>query len=110
MTRASSTRELYARIWETVLLIPSGRVASYGQVADVAGLPGRARLVGRALGELAEDSGVPWHRVIGASGRISFPAGTAHHRLQRALLEDEGVRFEGGRVVTPRWDPDADPA
>ena len=104
----ASTRALYTLIWETVLAIPPGHVASYGQVAEVAGLPGRARLVGKALSQLDADSGVPWFRVIGANLRISFPAASAHHALQRALLEDEGVRFEGRRVVTPRWDPDAD--
>ena len=108
MTTRPTTRELFARIWETVLLIPPGRVASYGQVARAAGLPGRARLVGKALAALEEDSGVPWHRVLNASGRISFPASSPHHALQRGLLEDEGVRFAGSRVLSPTWDPDVE--
>lgn len=107
-SRSVATREAYVRIWETVLSIPPGRVASYGQVAEIAGMPGRARLVGKALSQLDADSGVPWFRVMNASLRISFPAGSPHHALQRGLLEDEGVRFVNGRVVTPRWDPDAD--
>ena len=56
------TPALWVRIWETVELIPPGRVASYGQVAEEAGLPGRARLVGRVLSLLPEGSPVPWHR------------------------------------------------
>jgi methylated-DNA-protein-cysteine methyltransferase-like protein len=95
------------RIVETVLAIPRGRVASYGQVAAQAGLPGRARLVGRVLSELGADSPVPWQRVINAAGRISFPEGSEAHALQRTLLEDEGVRFERGRVRDRRawWEP-----
>lgn len=103
-----STRALYALIWDTVLTIPRGRIASYGQVAEAAGLPGRARLVGKALSQLDEESSVPWYRVISASLRISFPADSPQYALQRSLLEDEGVRFDRDRVVTPRWDPDAD--
>ena len=95
------------RIVETVLAIPRGRVASYGQVAALAGLPGRARLVGRVLSSLGADSHVPWQRVINAAGRISQPEGTDAHALQRALLEEEGVDFEGDRVRDRRawWNP-----
>ncbi len=95
------------RIVETVLAIPRGRVASYGQVAAQAGLPGRARLVGRVLSELGADSPVPWQRVINAAGRISFPEGSEAHALQRTLLEEEGVHFERGRVRDRRawWEP-----
>ena len=94
-------------IVDTVRAIPFGRVASYGQVATAAGLPGRARLVGRALGTLHVDDSVPWHRVINAAGRISFPVGSDAHDLQRGLLEDEGVEFVHGRVRDRRfwWDP-----
>lgn len=97
----------YHLIWDTVLRIPPGRVASYGQVAEEAGLPRRHRLVGRAMRELPPDSGVPWFRVMGAQGRISLPPGSENARLQRALLEDEGVEFRGDRVDLSRfgWDP-----
>lgn len=94
----TNPREL---VLETVLRIPAGRVATYGQVARAAGLPGRARLVGRALRGLGPDSVVPWHRVLGAGGRISIPSAEGAE-LQRALLADEGVRFVGQRVDLPR--------
>jgi methylated-DNA-protein-cysteine methyltransferase-like protein len=87
------------RIYATVMAIPAGRVATYGQVADAAGLPGRARLVGRALRELPDDSAVPWHRVVGAGGRLSPRGDGESVREQRLLLADEGVTFgPGGRI------------
>ncbi len=79
------------RIYAVVMAIPSGRVATYGQVAEVAGLPGRARLVGRALRELPDDSAVPWHRVVGAGGRISPRGDGASAWEQGQLLAEEGV-------------------
>ncbi len=87
------------KIWDTVSGIPRGRVASYGQVARMAGLPGRARLVGHALKQLPKGSEVPWHRVINASGRISFPPGSPAWERQYQRLLDEGVPFQGGRVA-----------
>ncbi len=96
------TRARYEAIVEAVLAIPAGRVASYGQVAAWAGLPRRARLVGRVLRELPESSSVPWHRVLGAQGRISFPREDPRHHLQRALLEAEGIRFVRERVDLDR--------
>lgn len=102
MTRKSDRR---ARIYDVVRAIPPGRVATYGQVAGLAGLPGQARLVGYAMAALDADSDVPWHRVINARGEISLPAGGHPARAQRALLEFEGVVFEGGRVALKdyRW-------
>lgn len=93
-------------IWEVVLLVPPGRVATYGQVAHEAGLPGRARLVGKALKLLPDDSPVPWHRVLNASGRISLPAG-GPRELQSSLLSAEGVEVREGRVDLKRfrWHP-----
>ncbi len=69
----------YQRIWRTVQAIPEGRVASYGQIADLAGLPRRARLVGRALGEVPDDLTVPWHRCLEVTG--GSPSRPAQHRL-----------------------------
>jgi methylated-DNA-protein-cysteine methyltransferase related protein len=87
------------RIYAAVTSIPPGRVATYGQVAEAAGLPGRARLVGRALRELPDDSAVPWHRVVGAGGRISPRGDGAGELEQRLLLADEGVAFAAsGRI------------
>jgi len=98
----------HERIWRTVRRIPVGRVATYGQVAEVAGLPRQARLVGYALHALPEGSDVPWHRVIGAAGTISLPADSPSHAVQRALLEEEGVPVTGrGRIDLARfrWRP-----
>ena len=91
-------------ILAAVQAIPAGRVATYGQVAELAGLPGRARLVGRVLGQLPDDSAVPWHRVIGASGRLS-PRGDGSSVTEQALLlADEGVDVgPGGRVSLARY-------
>ena len=86
------------RIWAAVAAIPHGHVDSYGGVARRAGLPRRARLVGRALKLAPPELGLPWHRVLNASGRISFPAGSEAHALQRRRLEAEGLRFVGDRV------------
>jgi len=85
----------YKRIYEVVRRIPRGRVATYGQVAAEAGLPGQARLVGYALHNLPHDLDVPWHRVVNARGGISLDAESGAGRLQRALLEAEGITFDG---------------
>ncbi len=95
----------YRQIWQTVLAIPPGKVASYGQIADLAGLPGRARLVGKALGLSPEP--LPWHRVLRSNLTLAFAAGTADALLQRSLLLEEGVIFQGQRVCAHyRWQPD----
>ncbi len=88
-----------------VALIPPGKVASYGQVAALAGMPRHARLVGRTLGNLPRDSRLPWHRVVNASLKISIRPGSGGHRLQRQRLEAEGVTFVGQRIPAAfRWD------
>lgn len=87
-----------AAIIAVVRAIPAGRVASYGWVAAEAGLPGRARLVGRVLGELPAGSGVPWHRVMRAGGRLAFPAGSVDAARQIRALAAEGVTVHGDRV------------
>jgi len=84
----------YQKIYDVVRQIPRGKVATYGQVAQLAGLGGHARMVGYALHNLPENSGIPWQRVINAKGQISFPPDSAHWNLQRALLEAEGIRFD----------------
>lgn len=87
------------RIYEVIRRIPRGRVATYGQIADLAGIPGQPRRTGYALSALPPDSGIPWHRVINAQGKISFPPGSAHEKLQRRLLKQEGVVFDStGRI------------
>lgn len=91
-------RKLLERIWKAVAAISRGQVASYGSIARRAGLPRRARLVGHALKVAPAGLRLPWHRVLNAQGKISLPAGSKAHRLQRRLLEKEGVRFRNGRV------------
>ena len=91
--------------------IPRGRVATYGQVARLAGAPGHARLVGYALASLRDSSPVPWHRVINARGEISERSdGSPMGAIQRARLRREGVRFdERARISLKRfqWRPRA---
>ncbi len=98
----------YERIFAVVRRIPRGRVATYGQVADLAGLGGHARQVGYALHTLSGDSDVPWQRVINARGQVSPRGEPGGDRIQRSLLEGEGVRFDGsGRIDLDayRWRP-----
>lgn len=99
--------ENYQRIWQTVLLIPSGKVASYGQIADLAGLPGRARLVGKALGYAPAQLAVPWYRVLRSDRSLAFPAGSTTALEQRQLLLAEGVILKKNRVDSAAlWQPD----
>ena len=104
----SGRHESYERIYAVVRQIPKGRVATYGQVAALAGLPGHARQVGYALHALAEGSTVPWHRVINAKGEVSLRVEAGWDNFQRHLLEEEGVVFDNrGRVdlERERWEP-----
>jgi methylated-DNA-protein-cysteine methyltransferase related protein len=95
---------LYRAIYRVVRRIPRGRVATYGEVARLAGHPGAARQVGYALHALPDGSDVPWHRVINARGEISPRAEEGPEHLQRALLEEEGVVFDlRGRCDLQRW-------
>ena len=99
-----SASDSIRRIYATVSRIPKGRVATYGQVAEVAGLPRRARLVGRALRELDEGSDVPWHRVVNAKGTISLRGDLLDHEgLQEHLLRREGVAFDGRAIPLERY-------
>ena len=94
----------YELIWSVVRKIPSGRVATYGQVASEAGLDGHARQVGYALHKLPERNDVPWHRVVNARGEVSPRTAGDSHELQRMLLEAEGVEFDArGRVELGRF-------
>lgn len=96
----------YQAIFAAVARIPRGRVASYGDVAAAAGLPGRARQVGYAL-HRGGPPGLPWHRVLRADGRIALPADSTAAMTQRRCLEEEGITFLGGRVDLDRyrWQP-----
>jgi methylated-DNA-protein-cysteine methyltransferase-like protein len=95
----------YQRFYDVVRRVPLGRVTTYGAVAHAAGLPGRARQVGYAMAALGDEDDVPWHRVINARGEVSRRAGgSSFERIQRTLLESEGVAFDDrGRVNLERF-------
>src|SRR5512138_1921074 len=86
-------------IWDVVARIPRGRAATYGDVARAAGLPGRARQAGYALKHMPEGMQLPWHRVVGAGGKIAFPPSSTAHREQIRRLRAEGVAVKNGRVA-----------
>lgn len=98
------------RIWDTIRDIPQGSVASYGQVAEVAGNPRGARQVGHALRHLPDNHDVPWHRVLQASGRIAFDKDTPAFVEQSKRLMMDDVAVIAGRVDMQkyRWQPDLD--
>jgi methylated-DNA-protein-cysteine methyltransferase-like protein len=96
--------ESYRRIYSVVRRIPRGRVATYGQVARLAGLPGCARQVGYALHALDDESSVPWQRVINARGEVSPRAEPGMDGVQRQILEREGLVFDArGRIDLERY-------
>ena len=99
----------YARIYAVVRKIPRGKVATYGQVATVAGMHGSARLVGYALHASKDHHGVPWHRVVAAGGKLTLARLDPDAALtQRIRLEHEGVAFTGGGSVdmtASQWAP-----
>ena len=99
-SRPASTADSPAiqAIWDVVGSIPRGMVSTYGGVARAAGLPGRARLTGFALKAAPEELNLPWHRVVGAGGRIVFPRTSLQHREQARRLRAERVPVKDGRV------------
>ncbi|WP_159822887.1 MGMT family protein [Colwellia sp. 20A7] len=112
MSNTKLIKPHYDQIWQTVQLIPTGKVACYGQIADLAGLPGRARLVGKSLGQIPNSGWqgklVPWHRVINSQGKISFPINSPFFLTQKELLQDEDIVVIGGKIKLKdfQWQPD----
>lgn len=104
----NQTDSAYEKIWATIDLIPAGKVASYGQIADLAGLPGRARLVGKSLGLVPKGRQVAWHKVLRSNGQIAFPKGSEQALLQTGLLQEDGVMVLKNRVKLAnfQWQPD----
>jgi methylated-DNA-protein-cysteine methyltransferase-like protein len=96
------------RIYAAIAAIPRGRVASYGAIAVRAGLPGRARLVGKLLGETPDGLELPWYRVLRASGQIALPRDSDGFREQCRRLRAEGVEVKDGRVPLSRFGLDGD--
>ncbi|MBD1862988.1 MULTISPECIES: MGMT family protein [Trichocoleus] len=99
----------YNRIYAIVRQIPIGKVATYGQVAELAELYGKARLVGYALYRVDKNSDIPWHRVINAKGEVSeSPLRLGSDYVQRSLLEAEGIEFNAEAKIDLRkyqWQP-----
>ncbi len=96
----------YQRIYAVVSRIPEGKVATYGQVAALAGLRGHARQVGYAMYALSSHTKVPWHRVINAKGEVSLRSTPGSDEEQRYRLECEGISFDArGRIdlEKARW-------
>lgn len=107
--KPSPPSDKYAPIYAVIRKIPKGRVATYGQIAALAGLGRRARMVGRALRETPVSARLPWQRVINSGGRVSIRTdGMGSENLQRALLEKEGVVFSRSGLIDLEkfgWDP-----
>ena len=103
-----SKDNLYQQFYAVIQKIPIGKVATYGQVAEMAGYPGYARQVGYALHSIPSGMELPWHRVVNSKGMISIKGEGPYNNVQRMLLEDEGVLFdEKGRIPLKqyRWIP-----
>jgi methylated-DNA-protein-cysteine methyltransferase related protein len=96
---AVSDKPAIQAIWNMVCAIPRGQVSTYGAVARAAGLAGRARLTGFALKAAPAATYLPWHRVVGAGGRIVFPKTSLQHKEQSQRLRAEGVLVKNGRVA-----------
>ena len=100
---------LYETIYAMVRQIPAGQVATYGQIAELIGLYGRARVIGYALFRVALESEIPWQRVINAKGMVSkSPLRQGSDELQRILLEQEGIVFDAQERIDLKqyqWNP-----
>lgn len=110
MADVDDTRKRMLRIWATVTDVPRGNVASYGQVAEVAGIRRGARQVGYALRHLDDGMKVPWHRIVQSTGRIAFAEGSDQFNEQKKRLAAENVIVRKGRVdmTVYRWQTDLD--
>ena len=97
-SRSTEGNPAIQEIWAVIGTIPRGRTSTYGAVARAAGLPGRARLTGLALRVAPKAMHLPWHRVVGAGGRIVFPRSSQQHREQVRRLRAEGICVKDGRV------------
>ena len=98
---------LCQRIFTIVNEIPKGYIATYGQVANLAGLPGYARVVGQTLSKLPSDTQLPWHRVISATGKISVLEDSESFLEQKKRLLNEGITFTKTRINLKeyQWQP-----
>ena len=112
MPSTATAAATHQRFYAVVKKIPRGRVATYGQIAALAGMPRHARQAGQALAATPEGMNIPWHRVINAQGRVSLRLRNWHSGsddFQRILLEAEGVEFDAGARVNLKrfqWQPE----
>jgi len=100
-----SSTELKESVWQIVAAIPRGQVATYGQVARLAGYPSHARYVGTILKNLPKDTLLPWYRVVNGKGKLSFPRHSHAWKAQKKNLEAEGLVFvgDGFSLKTHQW-------
>lgn len=115
MAQSKLPSNTYSKIYDIVRQIPPGKVATYGQVAELAGLFGKPRVVGYALFRVAEpDDSIPWQRVVNSKGEVSYSqVRNGSDYLQRHLLEEEGIEFKANGKIdlsTYRWNPGIMPA
>jgi methylated-DNA-protein-cysteine methyltransferase related protein len=98
---------LEQRVYTVLAAVPPGSVVTYGQVAELAGLPRAARMVGRILGNLPKGTELPWHRVVNAAGKISLAEDSPSFKLQKARLQEEGVVLNNNRINLKKfnWQP-----
>ena len=99
----TKTTELEALVWQCVSAIHEGQIATYGQIAHLAGMPQQARLVGRILSRLPPDTRLPWHRVVNSRGEVSNP----NLLLQCGRLKEDGISVDRNRVSLRlyQWQP-----
>lgn len=95
---ASFDANWYKSVWKVVSEIPTGHVLTYGEVARLSGMPRAARRVSQALRRAPRGLELPWHRVVNAQGKISFPEDSNGWHKQKAMLEQEGVVFLNGKI------------
>ena len=91
--------EVQQAILQTIASIPKGRVCSYGLIAKLAGVPGKARYVGHLLKNLPDTSTIPWHRIVNSRGRSSFPVDSTQFALQISLLKSEDINFTDAHAI-----------
>lgn len=96
-------QQLAERVYTLIGSIPHGKVASYGQIAALAGYPNHARKVGQLLRQLPEGSTLPWHRVVNSQRRISFPEGSQKFAEQKQKLQAEGVVFSARNLIPSHY-------
>jgi O-6-methylguanine DNA methyltransferase len=101
------TSEFSKRVYAVVAGIPKGKVATYGQVAKLAGSPGAARAVGMCMRHNKDTKAVPCHRVVGSTGKLTGYAYGSGLPTKKKMLEKEGVVFKGANVDLTKsaWKP-----